>query len=261
MEAIRHLLSFFLRIAIAFFLLAFVWGIAGLFFPSLSFKAIMPAVLGKGSTSTDILPSPRQYAGLFSKKNEPGVNTNVFTPGPAFNGYDLSNSQYSYSTYSYSNASGNVSTTNNTITSTTNTASQQGGVQNTIPTNTQAVAQKPATPKNPSLDRNLYIRNLSIYEGGHVYTNLFFVGEARSTMFREGRFPIVLVDQFGKVIGVSAAVAQSNWAVPGWVRFETKIPYSLPNKAPCTMVFEEALTQAERATRQPARVPIRVQCN
>jgi hypothetical protein len=108
--------------------------------------------------------------------------------------------------------------------------------------------------------RSLNIRNLSIYEGGAVYTGLSFIGEARSSMFRDGKFPIVVIDQSGKVIGISAAIAQSTWSVPGWVRFETRITYPLPNKVPCTMIFEENLTQAERS-RAPLRVPLPIRCN
>lgn len=79
-------------------------------------------------------------------------------------------------------------------------------------------------------------------------------------MFRDGKFPIIIIDGAGRLVGVSAAVAQTAWAVPGWVRFETRINYTLPNKAPCTMIFEEALTQTERV-RQPLRVPLPIRCN
>jgi hypothetical protein len=105
------------------------------------------------------------------------------------------------------------------------------------------------------------VRNLSIYEGGHVYTGLSFVGEARASLFREGKFPIVIIDQSGRVVGMSYAVATTNWAIPGWVRFETKINYVLPNKVPCLMIFEEMLTEKERVARKPARLPMSVMCN
>jgi hypothetical protein len=118
-----------------------------------------------------------------------------------------------------------------------------------------------STTSNEATDRSLSIRNLSIYQGGHVYTGLSFVGEARSTMFRDGKFPVVVIDAAGRLVGISAAVAQTQWAVPGWVRFETKIMYALPNNVPCTMIFEEALTPAEQKLHAPHRVPLGVRCN
>ncbi len=175
----------------------------------------------------------------------PNEYTNVYVPPPAFNQYGLNNDQYQFSTYSYV-------TYTSTGTAVINGSSARQGE------NSQAPVQSKTTL---SSNRVLSIRNLSIYEGGHVYTGLAFVGEAKASMFRDGKFPIVVVDQAGKVVGVSAAIATTNWTVPGWVRFETKITYPLPVNVPCTMIFEEALTQQERNTRQPLRVPIQERCN
>jgi hypothetical protein len=205
------------------------------------------------------LPSPRKYSSLFNKKA--GVQneyTNVYVAPAPFNGYNLSGEQYKYSTYNYV-----------TYTSTGTSIKEGGdGANNqplvTSPSNNNESVSAAIPSQSPTAllnNRVLTVRNLSIYEGGHVYTGLSFIGEAKATMFRDGKFPIVVVNQKGQVIGVSAAIATTNWAVPGWVRFETKIVYPLPSNAPCTMIFEEALTQAERSVRQPLRVPIQVRCN
>jgi hypothetical protein len=137
------------------------------------------------------------------------------------------------------------------------------GSGKTILSATKASSSVPTalTPNASIPNRTLYVRNLSIYEGGHIYTGLSFIGEARSTMFRQGKFPIVMVDAYGKVVGVSTAAAENDWTVPGWVRFNTKIEYVLPKNMPCTMVFEEAQFPDERAKKAPTRVPLATRCN
>ncbi len=244
MESLRYLISFFLKIAIAFFLFAFVWWVVSLFFPSLSVRAIFSSTTST-STEEGWLPSPRVYANLFSKRaGTPDANTNVFTPGPPYNGYTLNTNQYAYTSYKYV------------------TYVHPKGLATTTVDGKEVVDTLPPQPTTALLNnRSLTVRNLSIYEGGHVYTGLSFIGEARESMFRDGKFPIVIVDQTGRIIGVSAAIATTDWSVPGWVRFQTKIFYTLPQNVPCTMIFEEALTQSERNVRTPLRIPIQVTCN
>ena len=244
MEALRYLLSFFLKVAIAFFVFAFVWWVVSIFFPGLSMKAIFSSTTST-STPEGWLPSPRKYSNLFSgRAGTPSATTNVYVPSAAYKGYTLNTNQYAYTSYNY------VTYIHPKGLATTTLDGRE--ISDTLP------QQPPTALLN---NRSLTVRNLSIYEGGHVYTGLSFIGEARETMFRDGKFPIVVVDQTGRVIGVSAAVASTDWAVPGWVRFQTKIFYTLPQNVPCTMIFDEALTEGERATRMPLRVSIQVRCN
>jgi hypothetical protein len=252
METIRYLIGFFLKIAFALFLFVFVWWVVSLLFPGLSFRSLIGSISGNNSTATstkgggDWLPSPRKYSGLFAQKtNTTGTYGNVYVSAPPYSGYGLNLNQYQYTTYNYV------------------TYTSKGLATTTLDGKEVISAPPKQTTTQPGItgSRSLTVRNLSIYEGGHVYTGLTFVGEARSTMFRDGKFPIVVVDQSGRMIGVSAAVATTDWAVPGWTRFQTKILYTLPQNVPCTMIFEEALTQAERNARTPLRVPIQVKCN
>jgi hypothetical protein len=182
------------------------------------------------------LPSPRKYSGIFGMS----TSTKRTTPTPTF-------TTFSYSgPIAFSSSSGNPIHLN-----------QQGGF------NTYTLSQPQATApafQNQSPTSTLPVRNLSIYQGGHVYTGLSFVGEARSQMFRDGKFPIIVIDASGRMVGVTAAVAQTAWTVPGWVRFETRITYPLPANVPCTMIFEEALTQVER-NRAPVRAALPINCN
>ncbi len=255
MDILKHFIGFFIKLAFAFFLAAFVWLIVSIFYPSLSIRTLFE----KGSTTSSTtnqgwLPSPKKFPSLLGKKAEtPGENTNLFVAGPPFDGYGINgtidNGQYKYVSYQYIT----YDSYGRAIITSENSAPRIAST--TPPVNVPASS----TPQGGA--RNLTIRNLSIYEGGHVYTGLSFVGEAKSTMFRDGKFPIVMVDQKGRMVGISAAIATTNWTVPGWTRFETKITYVLPNNVPCTMVFEEALTQNEKLTRQPLRIPMPMRCN
>ena len=238
METLRYIIKFFLKIAVAFFALVVIWWFVSLLFPDLSFRSLVP-MSKKGEVQQDWLPSPREYGKLFPKKSAPNEHTNLFVAQAPYNGYGNSSGQNTnYITYT-----------------------GEGSVLSKSK-NGEVIAGNPATQEQAtvSASRSATIRNLSVYEGGHIYRGLTFIGEARSSMFREGKFPIVLVDATGRVIGVSVAVATTNWAVPGWTRFQSTINYTIPKNVPCTMVFEEALSQVERV-RLPVRVPLRVVCS
>jgi hypothetical protein len=254
MDTIRHLITVFIKIALLFFLAALVWWGVSVFVPAVSLRSLFSSGSGT-SSSTDWLPSPKKYSSIFKKDK---YTAQVFVPSAPFSGYNIndtindSKNGYTYTETKYITytASGSVITR----------------LDGTVVDDSVPAEHEPVEQNNPVLDtvfslRSLYVRNLSIYEGGHMYTGLSFIGEARSNMFRGGRFPIVMFDQAGRVIGVSAAVATTDWSVPGWVRFETKIPYTLPNTMPCTMVFEEALTAQEKVGRNPVRVSMGVKCN
>ena len=98
-----------------------------------------------------------------------------------------------------------------------------------------------------------------MYEGGHIYTGFTVTGEARSTMFIDGKFPVVIADQSGKIITVTPAVATSNWSMPGWVKFQAKVSVVLPVNMHCTVVFEQAREKGSKLL--PARVAVPVLCN
>lgn len=239
MESVRDLLVFFLKVSVGIFVLVLV--------------IILTKTISRGpdqGTTTqasssklkvDILPSPRKYSGFFTMGSS---SRNGTLKSPEFNVFTYSGPiAFSSSTSLNSN---NIFYDNSNVGSYNTYVTQQSPSNNSAQNN-----------NNPRVS---YIRNLSVYEGGHIYTGISFVGEAKSLMFRDGKFPIVIVDSKGKLVGVSAAIAQTNWAVPGWVRFETKITYTLPNNTPCTMIFEEALTQTEK-TRTPLRVAFPIRCN
>jgi hypothetical protein len=266
MEKIKHLFVFFLKIAFAIFFIVFLVRVMGAI---LHVQTKSGAVSSNASSTppSDILPSPRKYSGFFTSTTATTgskVKGNTFVapepfvytgPIASVNGNANSNNTsvikspdgYTYNTYDYSAYPTTVDANGNYVvkSSQTNTQTQSTG----------------AIQSDTAADRRLMIRNLSIYQGAHLYTGLAFVGEARSTMFREGKFPIAVIDATGKFVGVSTAVAQTNWTVPGWVRFETKITYPLPSAMACTMVFQEALTASEQKLRAPNHIALGVNCN
>ena len=248
MEVIRSLLGLLFRIAFLLFMAAIVWWLVSTFSPSFSLRQILSSVnLGTSASSSDSwLPAP-SLQGIFHRGNI--GESFVYKPGEAYNGYgnaynnNQGGAQVEFVTYNGTNTEivryGNYGTT-----MFTDNSGQQGGG------NQSRYAQK-----------ELFIRNLSIYEGGHTYTGLTFTGEARNTMFQNGVFPVIIADQAGRVVSRSYAQATSNWSTPGWVRFYVKINDVLPNKVYCTMIFEEGRGPYTYNTSLPVRVAIPVLCN
>jgi hypothetical protein len=253
MDNIKYLLTFLFKFAIIFFVAALLWWAVKVFFPEASIRALLSSLQGTSVTQKSNggwLPSPRSFKGLLGSPKVPTSGDNVYTPGPAFDGYknayngNLGGAQVDFITY-------------------TSTGTQIIHGVGTPNVNQQPdVVVEPAQVSQTSTayqDKNIFIRNLSIYKGGHVYTGLSFVGEARETMFKDGKFPIIMADQTGRVLSVSYGEATTNWAVPGWVRFQVKINGVFPSNVPCTMVFEQAMMQGSHIT--PTRVGVPVMCN
>lgn len=87
--------------------------------------------------------------------------------------------------------------------------------------------------------REKYIRNLSIFDNGHIYTGITFTGEAKNTMFSDnGTFSIIVIDPQGRVVAVDQAVAIGSIKTAGFVQFKSGIKSVLPNKIPCHLVFQ-----------------------
>jgi hypothetical protein len=255
MESVKYLLNFLFKLSIVAFFAALVWWGVVTYNPNFQLRSLIGITSTASSTESSTsgkvkegwLPSPRVFGGLLNKPATPG-SENVATYGRVFNGYGTnSGDEFNYVTYK---AAG-VEMAQGKGRTPTNNGAQLGMLATTtvLPPNTYQYSQK-----------NLYVRNLSMYEGGHVYTGLTFVGEARETMFINGKFPIIVADQTtGKAVSVSFAEATTNWTVPGWVRFQVKISTVSPSKVPCLMVFEQARMQG--SVSQPARVVVPVVCN
>lgn len=268
MDIIKHSLEVIFKLAFGILLFVFVWWVITLLFPALTITALRESLAGNTSTSTvksknnDILPDPRTYKGLFSSIKTPGENSNVYEPGPAYAGYGKAYSAYSSSQASFVTYTASGTTVTNGDGSVISYKEYSDRNPGTL--GTKSVAASSGSPAGGYSKKELYIRNLSIYEGGHIYTGISFVGEARSTMFINGKFPIIIADMAGRVVAVTYAEATTNWATPGWVRFQTRINSVLPNKVRCLAVFEQARSNSQypyNDVGEPVRVAVPVLCN
>ncbi len=100
-------------------------------------------------------------------------------------------------------------------------------------------------------DRYNFIRNLSVYEGGTIGYGFTFYGEARSDMFRNSIFTILILDAKGNVVSQTDAIDLHTWSTPGFERFQATIQTKLPPGA-CSLVFLGGYS--------PIRVTMPVQC-
>jgi hypothetical protein len=224
MQTIEYLLSVILKLAFVLLLAAGVLWLVGLVYPSVRLSTILSGNI----FSRDWLPAPTNYGGLLGSRTNSDANGKVYVPGPAYNGYGTG--------YNGSNVDWVYYTA-------TGTQVVRGGVNDQVFTgNTSAYAQK-----------ELYVRNLSVYEGGNISYGTTFVGEARGTMFRNGTFPISVIDRNGKMLSTFQAINTGAWATPGWVRFQATIQTRLPSNTACALVFYSAT--------ENVKVGMAVRCN
>lgn len=260
MESIQYLLRFLFKLSIIVFFAALVWWGVVTFNPGFRLYSLVGITNASSTDTTDgdsgWLPSPRAFKGLFGTPKTPDPNNGKgIVYGQVFNGYgnnQLNSGQFDYIAYrkvgvemTQGNGPRPMISYSNQDTSLVEQSTTTSLEQNSLPYG----------------EKGLFIRNISIYEGGHAYTGLAFTGEARESMFIDGKFPIIIAElSTGKAVSVSYAEATTKWTVPGWVRFQVKINSVLPNKVPCLMVFEQARAQASQHV-QPVRVVIPVSCN
>lgn len=250
MDTIKYLLKFLFKFAVVSFFAALVWWLAATFNPGFSARSLLYILTSPNAVATSSpsswLPAPGSFKGVFASVKPVSGDSPSVGYGTVFHGYDNSanGGQFDYVTYKQQGVA---------------MAEGKGklpasGTQNT----TGAVSQ---TNVSAYAQNGLYIRSLSVYEGGRVYPGLTFTGEARESMFSNGKFPVIIADKItGRVISVATAVATTNWSVPGWVRFGVTVNTILPNNSSsCLMIFEQGKTQASQS--QPIRTAIPVTCN
>lgn len=174
-----------------------------------------------GDERKDLLPSPRTYARVVASAPEPSATSNVYVAGKAFDGYGLLSGTETGPLLSYS-------------------TDGQGG---------------------QPVNRSLFVRNMSLYEGQKIYSGYSFFGEARDEMFSNGAFPILVAGANGNFLGVFRASSTASWSVPGWTRFEVVFnAHVFPAiSQPCTLIFQQAREQY--SNQAPFRVGMPVTCN
>ncbi len=105
-------------------------------------------------------------------------------------------------------------------------------------------------------DNSLYARNLSVYDGESINTYKTIYGEARSTFFANGTFPIYIIDTQGRIFATETAIATGQWSVPGWSRFSVQVRSLLPSHQPCQLLFVPNPQSPDANTGARALVPV-----
>jgi hypothetical protein len=241
MDSVKHLLSYIFTLAFGILCAAIIYWLFTLIFPAVTIKTLFQST----ATSTkktggliDLLPDPRSNQGLLTSAKTPDPNTNLF------NGYGYGPNKNQSSLVSYTNSNGN--TTNNA---------------------TDELKPPAGSPVVSYATNKAYVRSLSLYAGGHTYSGFTFTGEARTGMFLNNAFRVVLADPTGRVVSETAAIVTADWAAPGWKRFQVRLGNIVPQNIPCNIFFEQAkeaqqYTYVSAPTSTPAiRVVFPVLCN
>lgn len=249
MDSIKYLLHFLFKLVVGIFFAVIVWWLITLFAPQFNPKSLFTLAKNSSIASSTTLGD----SWLPSPKNRIDT-TNKVAQTTLFNGYggDQSNSgQFDYLKYQEAGEEMAKGTAGRPT-----TADQRRALAVSSATSTITAAQLTTVYSQ----KNMFLRNLSIYEGWHVYTGLSFTAEARENMFLNGKFPVVILDPSnGQVVSVAYAEAITNWTVPGWVKFQVKMTGALPSRRPCVMIFEQARYKNSKA--QPIRVVMPITCN
>lgn len=228
MDTIRYLLGIIIKLVLVLFLVAFILWLVGFLYPQWK-----PSNLFSGEVfKREWLPAPRDFSANLSGQKD-GVYGREYVPGPAFDGYKNAapyrgQPGIEYVIYTESG---------------TKVVKSDGSVVD------ERFSQAVKTNQN----RSLYVRNLSIFEGGGITYGQRIIGEARNTMFKDGSFTILIAEAGGKHIAAVRAVATSAWSIPGWTRFQAVIPVRLPSQTYCVLLF--------RSATEPVQVTLPVQCN
>lgn len=208
METIQYLIGKIIKLVIGLTLAVMVLWLVGLLMPQFKITNIIKS--SGNLFSTDWLPAPKQY-GQWGKSANKDTYGNEYVPGPEYNGY-----QNEYG--------GSVDWVYKSATSTYVVKSQ--------PYNTAYYGNDPSYSQ-----RFNYIRNISIYDGGSIHYGQTIVGEAKTILFRNGVFPVLITNTKGAILGYSPAVNTGDWAIPGWSRFQFTIQTKLPAGEACILWF------------------------
>ena len=253
MDSIQYLLKFLFKLVVVLVFVIIVWWGIATFAPSFSIRSLLSFGTATSTANGGWLPSPRTFKGLFNNPKTPTGEDNVYVPGKEYNGYGnvynggQGNSQVDFVIY-------------------TSTGTQIiHAVGSSGSTGQQGATGDQSSKQNGYSQKEFFIKNLSIFQGGHIYTGISFTGEARDTMFQNAKFPIIIADTTGRPVSISYAEPVANASTPGWIVFRVRINDVLPNKVPCTMVFEQGKTTNQytytNVNTPLVRVAIPIVCN
>jgi hypothetical protein len=252
METIHLILTYLIRLVVILVIIILVWWGVSTVYPDLSYRNLLTSAGLTSTSSEGWLPYPGSFSGIFGQAKTPDANSNVYQGGNMYKG----GSGTVYGT-EYNSGSAEVEFISYTSDGTEIRTNPKGSKPST-----STSTQPNEVTKVPYNNREDYIRNISIYSGATIFKGQIITGEARTIMFKDGRFPVAFIGKDGKVIYVYPAEAQSKWSVPGWNRFEVNVAGILPANTACTVIFQSAnpLANSSSTGLQPIRVAIPVTC-
>lgn len=91
--------------------------------------------------------------------------------------------------------------------------------------------------------------------GARLVSPLQAEGVADNSWYFEAVFPARLVAEDGAVIAEAPAIAHSDWTVPGPVRFNVEMAFSVESETPATLVLSEDMPR-DGASERAVRIPV-----
>jgi hypothetical protein len=208
MNTLHYLLRKILQMIVVLVLAVLVLWFVSFAYPN--FK--LSTLVGGDLFSSDWLPAPRNYSKAPSADTD-GMNGTLYVHGEPYR-HQNPNPE------TYQNAQYNVYVTASEVYG-------QGGTQ-------------VFDGSSASVERALYVRNLSIYPSAQLSTGTTFFGEAKEEMFRNGRMTILITSSSGNLLATEEAVMMPQWSIPGWSRFQVTIRTYLQKDIPCKLIFVSA---------------------
>lgn len=92
-----------------------------------------------------------------------------------------------------------------------------------------------------------------------VTSPLTIKGQARGNWYFEASFPIKLIDANGRVLGSTAAHAQTDWMTTDFVPFIATLPFSLPSTTTGSLVLEKDNPSDLPENAAEVRIPVALQ--
>jgi hypothetical protein len=90
-----------------------------------------------------------------------------------------------------------------------------------------------------------------------IKSSLEITGEARGYWFFEASFPIKLIDENGKELGIAIAQAKSDWMTEDFVPFEATLEFGKPETNRGLLVLEKDNPSDLPEHADELRIPVR----
>ncbi|MDE2212961.1 MAG: hypothetical protein KGJ34_00260 [Patescibacteria group bacterium] len=129
----------------------------------------------------------------------------------------------------------------------------QGGVM------ASTTSEFPATTTFSGANAEASISISSPNAGDLVSSPLIVNGEATSSWYVEGQFPVILEDANGNIIVQTSANAEENSTSSKFISFSATLNFTQPQTATGTLILENKNSSGDPSRNQSASIPVRFQ--